>query len=216
MFSSSSRPTLGSNSYKVLLFGLVYFIFSGLLEVIENMNMSNEISSAVRLMFTAPVAALDAAFLWAIFYSLTRTIANLTIRRQSTKLELYRTFHKVIVASVALSIACAIIQIAAELQGDSGETWETYWVIRIYWQVVYLIVLSSIVILWRPCENNLRYSYMEDFNDRDEIEEDLQPSGADGKSRVLESSVISRMSGQQRAHEDPESLRPMLGPNKLE
>ena len=84
------RPTLGNLAYKVLGLGLCYTIFSAALDVTSNVSQISELSVPVRLLFIAPVACLDALFYWWTFSGLTRTLSQLSTRRQSAKLLLYR------------------------------------------------------------------------------------------------------------------------------
>lgn len=99
------RPTLGNVATRVMLLGVVYFIFSMILDTVSNISPITEISVPLRLLFILPVAFLDATFYWWIFSGLSRTLLQLSQRKQSAKLTLYRRFSHVLILSIVLSAA---------------------------------------------------------------------------------------------------------------
>ncbi|EOY04443.1 Lung seven transmembrane receptor family protein, expressed isoform 2 [Theobroma cacao] len=99
------RPTLGGLTSKVLLLGLVYFIATDALELVEHLGNINDFSGKAKLFLVLPVAFLDACFILWIFSSLSKTLEKLQMRRNLAKLELYRKFTNALAVSVLLSIA---------------------------------------------------------------------------------------------------------------
>jgi hypothetical protein len=73
------RPTLGGITYKVAALGIVYFIASEALELVENLGNINDFSGKTRLFLVLPVAILDATFIIWIFSSLSRTLEKLQV-----------------------------------------------------------------------------------------------------------------------------------------
>lgn len=55
------------------------------------------------------------------------------------------------------------------LSGDVYETnrWQRVWVFEAFWEVLFLFVLCTILILWRPTKNNTRYAYSEELSPED-------------------------------------------------
>lgn len=47
------------------------------------------------------------------------------------------------------------------MSGALDRDWEGQWVFDAFWETLYLLILLAIMILWRPSENSLRYSYMQ-------------------------------------------------------
>eukprot|EP00002_Diphylleia_rotans_P032040 TRINITY_DN6698_c0_g1_i1.p1 TRINITY_DN6698_c0_g1~~TRINITY_DN6698_c0_g1_i1.p1 ORF type:complete len:511 (+),score=113.82 TRINITY_DN6698_c0_g1_i1:64-1596(+) len=179
------RPTLGTNMPKVMFFGVIYFIFAGILEIIEDVHMNSGVNAFVRLIFVIPVAALDTGFIWVLMRSLNHTIESLKLRKQNLKLDMYNKLSYVLMTSVVISILCAFAQMLAESSGENGTAWETYWLIQIYWHGIYFAILVSICVLWRPCENNMRYAYSEELGDNDDdVEENLQPLTTLGDAKL--------------------------------
>lgn len=73
------RPTLGGITSKVLLLGLVYFVASEALELVENLGNINDFSGKTKLVLVLPVVFLDTCFILMIFSSLSKTLEKLQV-----------------------------------------------------------------------------------------------------------------------------------------
>jgi hypothetical protein len=73
------RPTLGGLTSKVILLGVVYFVASEALELVEHLGNINDFSGKARLILVLPVALLDACFILWIFSSLSKTLEKLQV-----------------------------------------------------------------------------------------------------------------------------------------
>lgn len=73
------RPTLGGVSSKVAILGVVYFIASEALELVEHLGNVNDFTGKKRLFLVLPVALLDACFILWIFSSLSKTLEKLQV-----------------------------------------------------------------------------------------------------------------------------------------
>jgi hypothetical protein len=72
-------PTLGGITSRVAALGLVYFVASEALELVENLGNINDFSGKTRLFLVLPVVVLDATFIIWIFSSLSRTLEKLQV-----------------------------------------------------------------------------------------------------------------------------------------
>jgi len=166
------RPSLGSVAYRVLALGLVYTVFSAALDVASNVSQISEMSTPVRLLLIAPVAALDALFYWWTFSGLTRTLAQLSTRRQSAKLLLYRRFSYVLITSIVISGAWVLWQMVAIVTDNLDDRWATLWIFDAFWHVLHFGILLVIAYLWSPNKNNLQYAYMDELGQEEDQEEE--------------------------------------------
>nr|DAD38611.1 TPA_asm: hypothetical protein HUJ06_012933 [Nelumbo nucifera] len=73
------RPTLGGITSKVLLLGLIYFVASEALELVEHLGNINDFSGKAKLFLVLPVALLDACFILWTFSSLSKTLEKLQV-----------------------------------------------------------------------------------------------------------------------------------------
>jgi len=175
------RPTLGSAAYKVLVLGLVYTFFSAALDIASNVSQISELSAPVRLLFIAPVALLDGLFYWWTFSGLTRTLAQLSTRRQSAKLLLYRRFSYVLITSIGVSALWVCWQMVAIVIDNLDERWASLWIFDAFWHLLYFAILLAICYLWSPNKNNLQYAYMDELGqceDDDDDDEDAEGGAA--------------------------------------
>ncbi|RRT75424.1 hypothetical protein B296_00024351 [Ensete ventricosum] len=73
------RSTLGGITSKVAVLGVVYFVASVALELVEHLGNINDFAGKARLFLVLPVALLDATFIVWIFSSLSRTLEKLQV-----------------------------------------------------------------------------------------------------------------------------------------
>ncbi|KAF5737296.1 transmembrane protein 87B [Tripterygium wilfordii] len=159
------KPTLGGITSKVLLLGLIYFIASEALELVENLGNVNDFSGKTKLFLVLPVAFLDASFILWIFSSLSKTLEKLQIRRNMAKLELYRKFTNSLAVSVLLSIAWIGFELYFNATDPLSELWQIAWIIPAFWTLLAYALLVVICVLWAPSRNPTRYAYMEEMGE---------------------------------------------------
>jgi len=151
-------------------FGLLYFCFSAILDVASNVSQLSEASTPLRLLCILPVALLDALLYCWVLTGLTATLSQLTSRRQSAKLLLYRRFSYVLLASVVVSVVWVCWQMATILSDSLDQRWATLWLFDAFWHVLYFVLLLAVCSLWSPSKNNLQYAYMDEVGQEDELQ----------------------------------------------
>ena len=117
------------------------------------------------------MALLDAFFYWWLFSGLARTLQQLSSRRQSAKLLLYRRFSHVLLAAVVASTLWVGWQMAVIVSASLDARWHQLWVFDAFWHVLYFMVLLAICYLWSPSKNNRQYAYMDELGQ----EADMHP-----------------------------------------
>lgn len=180
------RPTLGGISSKVTLLGVVYFIASEALELVEHLGNVNDFSGKARLILVLPVALLDATFIIWIFSSLSKTLEKLQMRRSVAKLDLYRKFTNTLAVSVLLSVAWIGYELYFNASDPLSELWERAWIIPAFWNVLSFILLAIICILWAPSHNPTRFAYSEETGDDFDEEGISLTAAGDMKERKLD------------------------------
>ncbi|XP_072976484.1 uncharacterized protein [Typha angustifolia] len=174
------RPTLGGITSRVSLLGVVYFIASEALELVEHLGNINDFSGKARLFLVLPVALLDATFIIWIFSSLSKTLEKLQSRRSIAKLDLYRKFTNSLAASVLISVLWIGYELYFNATDPLSELWQRAWIIPAFWNLLSYALLAIICILWAPSHNPTRYAYSEDTGD-DFDEEGVSLTGSAAK-----------------------------------
>ncbi|KAJ0254666.1 Lung seven transmembrane receptor family protein [Hirschfeldia incana] len=164
------KPTLGGMSSRVLLLGVVYFVATEGLELVEHLGNINDFSGKSVIYLVIPVAILDACFILWIFSSLARTLEKLQIKRNMAKLELYRNFTNALAISVLFSIAWIGFELYFNASDPLSELWRMAWIIPAFWNLLSYGLLAVICILWAPSNNPTRYSYLAETGDEFEEE----------------------------------------------
>lgn len=167
------KPTLGAIRKKIILLGVVYFIFAFAFEVLIHYNQTNEVPQILRMVLAVPVAVLDGIFWWWIFVSLHRTILNLEQRRQTAKLSLYKKFTWVLGSALVVALIFACYQMYYVYRVLYMTNWSEMWFMDIgFWQMLYTGVFFAIMILWRPSQAAKRYAYSQQLSTVDNIDEE--------------------------------------------
>ncbi|KAA8517550.1 hypothetical protein F0562_017820 [Nyssa sinensis] len=159
------RPTLGGVTFKVLLLGIIYFVASEALELVEHLGNINDFSGKIKLYLVLPVAFLDAWFILWIFSSLSKTLEKLQLRRNLAKLELYRKFTNSLALFVLLSIAWVGYELYFNASDPLSELWRIAWIIPAFWTLLAFSLLVVICVLWAPSRNPTRYAYSGETGD---------------------------------------------------
>lgn len=136
----------------------------------SNVSQLSEASTPLRLLCILPVALLDALLYCWVLTGLTATLSQLTSRRQSAKLLLYRRFSYVLLASVVVSVVWVCWQMATILSDSLDQRWATLWLFDAFWHVLYFVLLLAVCSLWSPSKNNLQYAYMDEVGQEDELQ----------------------------------------------
>ncbi|KAG9072317.1 hypothetical protein KI688_000087 [Linnemannia hyalina] len=170
------KPTLGSTMKKVIILSLAHFLF-GIIYSAGTMSPVDDVSTMIVLMVVVPLSlTMTSFYIWTL-QSLTSTIATLNLRRQTEKVKMYTRLWRLLVFS--LSVLCVFfvfntLNFMNMSQDDwPANHWRIKWFLLDGWlNILYLIVFTVIVILWRPTENNKRYGIeqleTEDFDETDE------------------------------------------------
>ncbi|KAL1542052.1 transmembrane protein 87B [Salvia divinorum] len=163
------RPTLGGITAKVTLLGMVYFMASEALELVEHLGNINDFAGKTRLFLVLPVALLDACFIVWIFSSLSKTLEKLQIRRSMAKLELYRKFTNSLAISILLSVAWIGYELYFNASDPLSESWRRAWIISAFWALLAFILLVVICVLFAPSNNPTRYVHETGEDDEEGI-----------------------------------------------
>ncbi|XP_010938027.1 uncharacterized protein [Elaeis guineensis] len=190
------RPTLGGMTFKVVFLGIIYFVASEALELVEHLGNINDFAGKATLFLVLPVVLLDATFIVWIFSSLSKTLEKLQLRRSMAKLELYRKFTNSLAIFVLLSVAWIGYELYFNAMDPLSELWQRAWIIPAFWNVLSYALLAIICILWAPSQNPTRYAYSEDTGDDfDEEGVSLTGSGAKGIGDMVNRKTMDHVLG---------------------
>ncbi|XP_052174267.1 uncharacterized protein LOC127789344 [Diospyros lotus] len=185
------KPTLGGVTSKVLLLGVIYFVASEALELVEHLGNVNDFSGKAKIYLVLPVAFLDAWFILWIFSSLSKTLEKLQMRRSMAKLELYRKFTNSLAVFVLLSIAWIGYELYFNASDPLSELWRIAWIIPAFWTLLAFSLLVVICILWAPSSNPTRYAYAGETGD-DFDEEAIALTTAVKGAAVTDHAIVLR------------------------
>jgi len=167
------KPILGDEKKKILVLGLVYWIFAFAFEVLIHYSQTQEVSPMLRTILTPPVAILDGYFWWWLFASLNDTVAQLKKKRQMAKLRLYKKFSWCLGISLAAAFIFACYQLYYVWMKLYLENWRVMWILEVgFWQVLFTVIFLSIMVLWRPSRHASHYAYSQQIatEDMDDVE----------------------------------------------
>jgi len=171
------KPSLGNDQKnKVILLGIVYFIFSSIYDVMSSYSQMTFIMQHIRAFFLFPVAALDSLFFLWILQEISSNIQQLTVRQQEAKLKIYQRFWQILITTAIFSVIWAVYQVFVTMGSNEDKRWDTLWAFEGMWHVIYFVVLVAVAILWRPSENATAYAYSEQLTTDADDEEGIEMS----------------------------------------
>ncbi|RHZ44712.1 hypothetical protein Glove_712g22 [Diversispora epigaea] len=158
------KPTLGSTMNRCRALGIAHFIF-GVIYAAGTMLINPYTTNPLIFLVIFPLAfTMTAFYIWTL-QSITNTLQTLEIRRQNVKALMYKRLYRLLIFSVTvLGIFFLINTFNYTHREDMdwiAKYWQWRWFLLDGWlNVLYLIVFSVILIIWRPTRNNKRYPFI--------------------------------------------------------
>lgn len=180
------KPRLGATLHRVVGVGLLYFFLAASEGYLRITKAKSDPSKDI-LVASVPLAVLDSAICWWIFSALVNTTRTLRLRRNETKLSLYRHFTNTLIFSVVASVFFMLYCIKVHHFVTCLTVWKDIWIEEAYWHILFSCLLLVIMILWRPTNNNQRYAFvplLDTGDDGDEEEEHLVNDAYGVKVRI--------------------------------
>ncbi|KER23862.1 hypothetical protein T265_08361 [Opisthorchis viverrini] len=154
-----TKPRLGTIWFRrCLAIGLLYFVLVTM-EGMTRLSQPRFTTSYFRLATLLPLLCLDAGIMWWIFIYLARTLRETRMRRNLVKHRLYRDFSYVLLAVSIISVAFMVWSLGIFKYHPCIESWHLLWIDDAFWQFLFVVILTFIVVLWRPTGSNRQYAY---------------------------------------------------------
>jgi len=209
------RPTLGGMSAKVVSLSVCYLCSAAVKDFFEHVGSVDDLRPGARLFLVLPVSMFDSVFLIWIFNSLSRTLTQLVLRRQTQKLALYRAFTNALALTVILSLVWLAYEMWFKSTDMIDEKWESVWMLSAFWNVLSFALLAVMSFLWRPGMNASQFAYSELGENisedswwselvggGDEYMENGKSRGTPGGAKTSESSRVMNSAKKTRAMHD--------------
>ncbi|XP_046962493.1 transmembrane protein 87A [Vanessa cardui] len=167
------KPRLGPALQRVVGAGALWGVLAGI-EAWLRLHHKAEDSNRDLLLSEAPLSLVDSAICWWVFVSLAHTMRTLQLRRNTIKLSLYRHFTNTLIFAVIASVIFMLYSLKSYRIIFCILEWKEVWMDEAYWHILFAGVLTVIMVLWRPTNNNQRYAFtplLDNAEDDDEEEE---------------------------------------------
>lgn len=153
-----TRPRLGQDFGRVVLIGILYFIFASV-EAIIRLTHAPERPLGAAAIAVIPLTILDTLIWYWVFTALLSTIRALRARRNVVKLQLFVSFMNTLAIAVLASLCFQVWSIWVHHRMRCIMQWKTLWLDEAFWHVLFSAVLLVIMLLWRPTENSQRFAF---------------------------------------------------------
>lgn len=157
------KPRLGDVKKQIAAVGVSSFVLFAIYGIIHESSDDEENKTKIEMLIIIPVSVLDAAVFWWIFFSLHHTMKVLALRQNDVKHSLYRKFQICLAICVVCTIAFTGWDLTlknSSVDSALSEDWKNEWFREWgFWHLLFLGILSSIMILFRPTHNNNRFAY---------------------------------------------------------
>jgi len=187
-------PSLArSTQAKIGGLGMCYLVFAFMFEALIHYNQTEKVESWMRVVLIPPVAIINGVFWWWTFVALNRTIEQLKIRRQSAKLQLYKSFTLVLVVTLVAAITFAIYEMYYVLKELYFAQWQKLWFMEVgFWQMLFSAIFLTICVLWRPSEHFKRYAYYNQGAANDDIDDDEEAQQFNAPDTFADSGNVTK------------------------
>eukprot|EP01080_Neovahlkampfia_damariscottae_P005014 gene5014-8612_t len=165
---------LGNTTVFVGIYSIVYLVISYADIFIQE--MKSELFTVTILVSNGiqmAVAFIDAIFFVWVLISVYKTLKKLVSRKQTAKVLVFNRFKWVLI----FYCICAALWFSYETflnlspRDIRDSRWESIWTNQAYWEVLYFLILSLLMLFWRPAEVFLfEYTVVPSEENDDEIE----------------------------------------------
>jgi len=174
------KPILRDERKKILVLGVVYWIFAFALEVLLHYSETQEVSPMLQIIFTPPVTILDGYIWWWLFASLNDTVAQLEQKGQMVKHQLYKKLNWCLGLSLGAAFFFACYQLYWVWMKLYLLNWKVMWILEVgFWQVLFTVTFFAVMTLLRPSRYISKYAYVQQIatEDMDDAEMFKDPLG---------------------------------------
>lgn len=165
------KPRLGPLLQRVVGAGAAWGALAAL-EAWLRLHHKAEDSNRDLLLAEAPLSLLDSAICWWVFVSLATTMRTLQLRRNAIKLALYKHFTNTLIFAVVASVIFMLYSLKSYRIIFCISDWKEVWMDEAYWHILFAGVLTVIMVLWRPTNNNQRYAFTPLLDNAEDDEEE--------------------------------------------
>ncbi|XP_075974222.1 transmembrane protein 87A [Anticarsia gemmatalis] len=165
------KPRLGPALQRVVGTGVLWGIL-GMINAWLRLHHKANDSNRDLLLSEVPLSLLDSAICWWVFVSLAHTMRTLQLRRNTIKLSLYRHFTNTLIFAVISSVVFMLYSIKSYRVLQCITEWKEVWMDEAYWHILFASVLTVIMVLWRPTNNNQRYAFTPLLDNAEDDEEE--------------------------------------------
>lgn len=152
------RPRLGTANIRILVAAsLIYFAVAS---VTSGINAINDYEYQNIWYLRVLLIAFDMAWFYWIFYALVGTRRALKLRRNTVKLALYNQLGIVLIFAAIASFTLILLYVYIFLINNCDSNWNERRADLIFWPSLFLILQTSIMIIWRPSNNDKRFAFV--------------------------------------------------------
>jgi hypothetical protein len=162
---------------RVMTVGVTYVFFESIRELVMVFRTAHTVSTMFVLLCVIPVSCVNAFLFWWISVSLSELLVTLELRRQTSKLSLFRKLYWTLIFAFAVAIAALMYQIFVYSR-DLSEHWKEQWLLQdAIGHCLFLFVLIAMMLLWAPNSHSQLYTHFTQLGDKDDEEMNMPDSG---------------------------------------
>ncbi|CAG9320882.1 unnamed protein product [Blepharisma stoltei] len=161
------HSTLGDSLKLILVTGSLYVIFDMIYEAVLRTHESAELW--ITLLVSLPLVIINTFVLYLMFSWLVLLFFQLTQNKQNFKLGLFKQFGWALAIVGGLSALWTIVESFIKFIWPKDEVWHWYWMFIAVWDVVFFIVIISVMIIWRVNERSKLLAFSEEVQEDDEL-----------------------------------------------
>jgi Lung seven transmembrane receptor len=143
---------ISSGVWIIVTSGILYFFFDIAYEVI--IRVHEGIPLWMLLLVSLPLIVLNTLVFYFVFAWFSQVFYTLNLLKQLYKLRLLKQFAFVLGIAGTISIIWTIVDTLARVFLNKENTWQWMWLYIGIWDIIFLLLVISLMIIWRINKNS--------------------------------------------------------------
>ena len=160
-----SWETIKTKPWVIYASGISYFVFDAIYEGIARTH--DYIDLWLLLLISFPLILLNTAIFYLIFSWFAQTFYRLNFLKQNYKLKLLKQFAYVLGFAGIFSVLWGVLEHLGRFFLTKERIWKWTWLYIGIWDIIFLMVVISLMVIWRVSENSKLLAVIQELRDDD-------------------------------------------------
>lgn len=160
-----TQDNSSNKAWIIYLSGVVYFLFD--LIYLITFKVQESLELYLLLLVSFPLIVLNTLIFYLIFSWFSQTLYKLNFLKQSYKLRLVKQFALLLGLAGLVSVIWGMLETLARFFWKQSDMWKWDWLYIGIWEAIFLILVISLIVIWRVSKNSKLLAITHEIRDDD-------------------------------------------------